>query len=116
MLAAFREWIEKELASDSTFAFVTCGDWDLKSMLPRQCATVGADVPEYCNEWINVKKSFHAVTKSYPRGMDSMLKGVGLKFVGRPHSGIDDCENIARIVKELAAKGFVFEVTGKRET
>lgn len=115
VLADFRRWVEEEqqLPGSAAFAFVTCGDWDLKSMLPRQCATVGQEVPEYCREWINIKKSFHAATRNYPRGLDDMLKGVGLKFEGRPHSGIDDCHNIARVLRALAERKFVFKVTGR---
>jgi inhibitor of KinA sporulation pathway (predicted exonuclease) len=40
-----------------------------------------------------------------------LLDGLGLTFEGRQHSGIDDSANIARIMKELALLGHVFENT-----
>ena len=34
-----------------------------------------------------------------------MLQHLGLKFEGRPHSGIDDARNITRILIELIKDG-----------
>ena len=39
----------------SKFAFVTCGDWDLKELLPTQLKALGLDVPRYFLSWINIK-------------------------------------------------------------
>lgn len=36
--------------------FVTCGDWDLKVMLPDQCQYLGLPVADYFKQWINLKK------------------------------------------------------------
>jgi ERI1 exoribonuclease 3 len=38
---------------------------------------------------------------------------IDLNLEGRHHSGIDDCKNIAKIVKELANKGYIFKQNGK---
>ena len=34
-----------------------------------------------------------------------MLERQGMRFVGRPHSGIDDSRNIARIAIRMASDG-----------
>jgi len=37
-----------------------------------------------------------------------MLTVCGLELLGRHHSGIDDCNNIARIIQHLVSKGAEF--------
>ena len=39
-------------------------------------------------------------------GMVRMLNMLGLRLVGRHHSGIDDCRNIARIVQRMIQAGW----------
>ena len=46
-------------------------------------------------------------------GLLDMNKGLSLQHIGRPHSGIDDCKNIANIMKTLAYRGFIFKQTSK---
>ena len=93
---------------------MTCGDWDVRTMLPSQLKTSGIPVPSYCHSWINLKKSQHRMTRKFPRHLTEMLRNVGLEFEGRPHSGIDDTTNIYRVMKQMAERGFVFELTTKR--
>ncbi|ETE71352.1 ERI1 exoribonuclease 3, partial [Ophiophagus hannah] len=52
------EWMAKEGLLDPTVKsiFVTCGDWDLKVMLPGQCQYLGLPVADYFKQWINLKK------------------------------------------------------------
>ena len=114
----FDLWLRSEglLSSDSeSFAFVTCGNWDLRTMLPEQFEVSGIQpVPDYFNQWINVKKSYQKVMGNFPRSLSHMLQGLGLTFEGRPHSGIDDTKNIARIVKAIGKKGgHTFEITSR---
>jgi len=40
-----------------------------------------------------------------------MLDYLNLKPVGRPHSGIDDCKNIANVIRALVQAGYVFRIT-----
>ncbi|MEE6495309.1 hypothetical protein FKM82_002005 [Ascaphus truei] len=47
-------------------------------------------------------------------GLLDMNKGMNLQHIGRPHSGIDDCRNIANIMKTLAHRGFIFKQTSRR--
>ena len=40
-----------------------------------------------------------------------MLRKLGLELTGRHHSGIDDCRNIAKIARYLAASGVALSAT-----
>ena len=92
-------------AAPRTFAFVTCGDWDLRRMLPLQCRTSGVGVPRWARQWINVKvEASRALSPFRAKGMLGMLDKLGLPLEGRHHSGIDDSRNIARIARALCAE------------
>ncbi|CAM9984590.1 unnamed protein product [Ectocarpus fasciculatus] len=96
--------------------FVTCGNWDLKTMMPAQCKLIDAPVPPHFNSWANIKEVFKDVmyraarqSQRRPRGakaggMPAMLSALGLVLEGRHHSGLDDCRNIARIAIELCRR------------
>lgn len=74
--------------------FLTCGDWDLKSMLPRQCTQLGLAIPRAMSAatgWINVKFAFKDCYKKRAHGMAEMLRLLNLPLVGRHHSGIGRC-------------------------
>ena len=86
------------------FCFVTCGDWDLKTGLPCQCAYQNLEYAWYLKKWINIKTYFASIVGKKGWGMASMLKDLGLQLEGRHHSGIDDSRNIAKILKELARR------------
>ncbi|XP_048353019.1 ERI1 exoribonuclease 3 isoform X2 [Sphaerodactylus townsendi] len=110
------EWMAKEGLLDPSVKsiFVTCGDWDLKVMLPGQCQYLGLPVADYFKQWINLKKAYSFAMGSWPKnGLLDMNKGLNLQHIGRPHSGIDDCKNIANIMKTLAHRGFIFKQTSK---
>lgn len=97
-------------------AYLTCGDWDLQTMLPLQLRLVGAQggfdastgaLTYPYNRWINVKKSFRDLYGlRSPKGMSGMLKHLQMQLEGRHHSGIDDCKNILRIVQRMRQDGW----------
>ena len=106
-----------EDAAGPSYTFVTCGDWDLATMLPAQChaAVPPIDlVPWPYRRWINIKRVFRAVCGQKPNGMTGMLRALGLDLIGRHHRGIDDCHNIARIVRALLERGGTLERSGER--
>ncbi|KAK3909008.1 ERI1 exoribonuclease 3 [Frankliniella fusca] len=92
-------------------ALVTCGDWDLSKMLPDQCALVGIATPSEMKSWINIKKSFLHSTGLFPHGIKDMLSQLNLQHEGRLHSGIDDCKNIVKIMRSIAERGHIFQIT-----
>ncbi|CAL4066074.1 unnamed protein product [Meganyctiphanes norvegica] len=113
-LKDFETWIENEVGLDKKFVFVTCGDWDMKTMLPNQCQTENLQVPPYCRSWLNIKKAYAEMTGEFVKGMMPMIKGLGLTHEGTLHRGLDDCINIANILKFLGERGYKFYVTGGR--
>ena len=52
----FQNWMNEEVGLCRKFLFVTCGDWDLKDMLPSQCEREGIVLPDYMKTWMNIKK------------------------------------------------------------
>ncbi|XP_029425385.1 ERI1 exoribonuclease 3 isoform X2 [Nannospalax galili] len=82
--------------------------------LPGQCHYLGLPVADYFKQWINLKKAYSFAMGCWPKnGLLDMNKGLSLQHIGRPHSGIDDCKNIANIMKTLAYRGFIFKQTSK---
>lgn len=88
--------------------FVTCGDWDLKTMLPSDAALNGVEVPPFYKSWVNIKPHFQAMYQlDRCPGMDKMLSLVGLPLLGTHHRGIDDCVNIAALASKMMADGWL---------
>ncbi|KAG0724054.1 ERI1 exoribonuclease 3 [Chionoecetes opilio] len=97
----FKEWMEQKVGLDKECLFVTCGNWDLLTMLPSQCALDNLPVPPYCKRWLNIKRSYAIKKGEFVKGMMPMLKGLNLQHIGRHHSGLDDCKNIVNILRAL---------------
>ncbi|KAG8200311.1 hypothetical protein JTE90_028495 [Oedothorax gibbosus] len=108
----FQYWMHNEniLKDGIKFSFITCGDWDLKYIFPIQCKGLRIHVPDYMKRWINIKYSFETLSSTYPKNMALMMKYSQLELEGQLHSGIDDCKNLARLVKNLADRGMLFEL------
>jgi len=114
-LQSVHSWMEREglLDPSTRSVFVTCGDWDLQTMLPTQCRYLQIEPAAYFSRWINIKKVYAGVVGTYAKGVLDMLSGLRLKHEGRLHSGIDDCVNIANILRGLAERGCLFRATGE---
>jgi len=116
VLDSHLEWLEGHDLNEINSLLVTCGDWDLKRMLPIQleASQLGMDqIPPIYRQWQNIKQMYCQVLDQ-PRvgGMVKMLRGLQLELKGRHHRGIDDCRNIARIYQALLDKGGRAELTG----
>ncbi|KAL8576532.1 hypothetical protein ACOMHN_003090 [Nucella lapillus] len=108
----FHEWMVAEvLDQNASFTCITCGDWDLKTMLPSQSRYFHIANQPYFKRWINIKKAFADMTGVFPKGMMPMLQKLQIPHIGRHHSGIDDCRNIAAILKGMLERGHVFTNT-----
>eukprot|EP01012_Entosiphon_sulcatum_P010935 TRINITY_DN1653_c0_g1_i1.p1 TRINITY_DN1653_c0_g1~~TRINITY_DN1653_c0_g1_i1.p1 ORF type:complete len:209 (-),score=29.77 TRINITY_DN1653_c0_g1_i1:45-671(-) len=117
-LELFHNWLLKNkllATADSPnppkWAFVTCGDWDLDSMLLRQCKHFKINRPPYFKSWVNIKRMFEATEGVTGMGMAGMLRHLRMELIGRHHSGIDDARNIARLAVALMRKGCRFTIT-----
>lgn len=93
---------------------VTCGDWDLLQMLPKQVRTAElTSLPLLYSRWLNIKVPFKALFGPARVGMARMLKALDLPLIGHHHRGIDDSRNIARILLALQERGARVEVSGR---
>jgi ERI1 exoribonuclease 3 len=107
-LKLYDQWLNLQLQTFPTVEnvlFVTCGDWDLRKMIALQCNISGVEIPKYFNRWCNLKILMSKFVGVEMRGMTCMLDHFKLKLLGRHHSGIDDCVNIAQVAIELFRKG-----------
>ena len=86
-LKNFDEWVNMNIGLGK-FIFITCGDWDLKKMLPGQVRHFNLSLAGYFSEWINVKEALEEVTDCKAKSMINMLARLGLAHTGRHHSGI----------------------------
>ena len=98
-----QKWLRKR--SYGRCLLVTCGDWDLRQMMPAQCKLHGEAVPADFLHWLNIKILFEQVTGKRKTGMAGMLTELEMTLDGRHHCGLDDCRNIARILQELLRRG-----------
>ena len=57
----FQAWLEVENLNGANFAMVTCGDWDLRTCLRRQCEISQMTLPIWAHQWINLKISHKSV-------------------------------------------------------
>lgn len=115
-LAEHTKWLTRHLgqhpdlaSATHTFAFATCGRWDLETMLGIERTRYGTamHVPAAYTRFINVKAVFQRfMGEPKQLGMAEMLLRLQQPLIGRHHCGIDDCRNIATIVKRLEAAGY----------
>ena len=103
-LKTHTQWM-LEFAPHSQIMIVTCGNWDLKTMLPMDLKNTGLKADAVYSRWVNIKALFTEITKKNGCPMTGMLKYFNLEIEGRHHSGIDDCHNIARIFMKLVEYG-----------
>jgi inhibitor of KinA sporulation pathway (predicted exonuclease) len=97
VLESFSTWL-LEQTGPATALPVTCGDWDLKMVLPRECQRKGIRIPQTLEKWVNIKKVVSDMLNIKRRDLAGMLEDLQLPQVGRPHVGIDDCRSIVTIV------------------
>lgn len=113
-LAQHQLW-EKELDGRlNRAAFVTCGNWDLKTKVPQQCKVSKMKLPPYFMEWINLKDVYLNFYKRRVTGMMTMMKELQIPLLGSHHLGFDDTKNIARVLQHMLADGALVEITAKR--
>jgi len=117
VLAAHQAWLAGHGLTTDNALLVTCGDWDLKIMLPSQCNDACPPVeviPPIYTRWLNIKRAYCEVMHcEKAAGMAGMLQSLGLPLVGHHHSGIDDCHNITAILAELIRRGAQLDVSAE---
>ena len=58
VLKLYEKWHKKEVGNNDCL-IITCGDWDLKTMLPMQCRLDKLQIPAHCHYWHNIKCVSH---------------------------------------------------------
>ncbi|XP_020269005.1 uncharacterized exonuclease domain-containing protein At3g15140 [Asparagus officinalis] len=95
-------------------AFVTCGNWDIKTKIPQQCKVSKMKIPPYFMEWINLKDVYLNFYNRRATGMMTMMRELEIPVFGSHHLGIDDTKNIARVVQRLLSDGALLKITARR--
>lgn len=95
-------------------AFVTCGNWDIKTKIPQQCQVCGMKIPPYFMEWINLKDVYLNFYNRRASGMRTMLNELGIPLLGSHHLGIDDTKNITKVLQRMLADGALMQITARR--
>ncbi|PUZ60908.1 hypothetical protein GQ55_4G212600 [Panicum hallii var. hallii] len=123
VLQEFEDWIgnhnlwkKEQGGSLKSAAFVTCGNWDLKTKVPEQCKVSNIKLPTYFMEWINLKDIYLNFYSRRATGMTTMMRQLQMPTVGSHHLGIDDSKNIARVVQRMLADGAMMQITAKRQS
>ncbi|PWA86513.1 ribonuclease H-like domain-containing protein [Artemisia annua] len=121
VITQFEEWMAKHsLCSQEPngplhrAAFVTCGNWDIKTKIPQQCEVSKMKLPPYFMEWINLKDIYLNFYKRRAAGMRTMMNELNLQMLGSHHLGIDDTKNIARVLQRMLTDGAVLKITARR--
>ncbi|KAL0121901.1 hypothetical protein PUN28_007004 [Cardiocondyla obscurior] len=115
----FCEWLTKGeyFGKPEKSTFVTCGNWDLKTMLPSQCDLDGLILPDYFKQWIDLKHTFCDATGYYPKSLKDMLVRLNIPLKGHLHSGIDDVTNMVSIILALKENyNLLFKTTSSLTT
>eukprot|EP00930_Biecheleria_cincta_P006068 TRINITY_DN107046_c0_g1_i1.p1 TRINITY_DN107046_c0_g1~~TRINITY_DN107046_c0_g1_i1.p1 ORF type:complete len:590 (+),score=115.83 TRINITY_DN107046_c0_g1_i1:114-1883(+) len=105
------------------FLFVTCGNWDVKTAIPRQCQKPppggGVDMATQkllFSRWCNIKEAFREHFKlseaAAPTGMRGMLRRLNIPLAGQHHLGMDDVSNLARVLSTLVLNRANLAATG----
>ncbi|XP_041630745.1 3'-5' exonuclease Snipper-like [Drosophila kikkawai] len=123
-LMMFHEWLRQELPlrqlslpkmSESNIlgncAFVTWTDWDFGVYLEKECIRKRLQKMAYFNQWIDVRAIYRSWYKYRPANFGDALTHVGLAFVGRAHSGIDDAKNLGALMCKMVRDGALFSIT-----
>lgn len=82
-----------------------CSPWDMGRFFSAQCRLCSIPVPKFARKWINLRKLYRNFYKTQKGTLEDMVNNLGMRFEGRPHSGMDDSRNITRILQKMAQDG-----------
>lgn len=109
VVSIFDNFVEQQL-KDKRFCILTDGEWDIKQLLIRESKNKQIPLMSHYYSFFDMKKEYRkCFPDAYVRGLLSMVEHSGIKFVGRHHSGIDDCLTIVQLVNVLLQNGHKFK-------
>lgn len=92
-------------------AFVTWSDWDLGVCLEYECKRKQLLKPVFLNSWIDLRATYKIFYSRKPKGLSGALQEVGIEFLGREHSGLDDSRNTAFLAWKMIRDGCLMKIT-----
>ncbi|XP_041603447.1 ERI1 exoribonuclease 2 isoform X2 [Vulpes lagopus] len=92
-------------------AFVTWSDWDLGVCLEYECKRKQLLKPMFLNSWIDLRVTYKIFYRRKPKGLSGALQEVGIEFLGREHSGLDDSRNTAMLAWKMIRDGCLMKIT-----
>ncbi|VFV41962.1 eri1 exoribonuclease 2-like [Lynx pardinus] len=92
-------------------AFVTWSDWDLGVCLEYECKRKQLLKPVFLNSWIDLRVTYKIFYRRKPKGLSGALQEVGIEFLGREHSGLDDSRNTALLAWKMIRDGCLMKIT-----
>ncbi|XP_057880264.1 3'-5' exoribonuclease 1-like, partial [Melospiza georgiana] len=101
------EWMRQwELGTKYSYSMLTDGSWDMSKFLNIQCFISCTKYPSFAKKWINTHNygNLYKVPRNQTK-LTIMLENLGMSYDGRPHSGLDDSKNIARIAIRMLQDG-----------
>lgn len=121
----FRKWVKstakefqllfpkyKKSNIDGNCAFVTWGNWDFLIQLRNECTRKKVYKPSFFNQWIDLKEIYiEKGTFKTQFTFGDALEQSGIKFVGRPHNGLDDARNTAQLAYQMHKEGCFLRIT-----
>ena len=103
----FEEYFGTTLTDENTL-LVSDSSYDFTGFFRKQCLMSKIDYPSWAKRWVNLKRLFvdfygeKANEKQLP-SLRNMVEMAGLKFDGRLHSGMDDVNNMAKLLLRMAS-------------
>lgn len=89
------------------WSFAADGPWDLGHFLHGECGRKGIPLGPHFSKWVNVSSAFTELHACGRMKLSKMLMSYGMYFEGRPHCGMDDARNIARVAVGMLSRGWV---------
>ncbi|XP_040181300.1 3'-5' exoribonuclease 1 isoform X2 [Rana temporaria] len=119
VLQSVVDWMrQKELGTKYKYAILTDGSWDMSKFLNMQCRVSRIKYPRFAKKWINIRKcygNFYKVPRNQTK-LTVMLEKLGMNYIGRLHSGLDDSKNITRIAIHMLQDGCELRVNERMHT
>lgn len=109
----FNNFVMNTFPEDS-YRILTDGVWDLQFQLREEALRKKIPLAKWFKEYFDLKEEFRKFLPWFPfrqsePSLHTMLRALNLDFVGKHHSGIDDCYSIAQIVGIMIKKGHKFD-------
>lgn len=115
-LLEFHSWLTSKgvMGSDKRYAYAVDGQSDIGHFLQTSLKLNGLPFLHDFRRYIDVKHVFQSLgysTKTVK--LKRMLKTMGMQFKGNLHFGLDDTQNVAKIVLRLIEDGHILDYTHK---